>query len=218
MPNTDPRKELYRLWFEFFRRAIAAGEVVDSDYYSEWLPIDGLTFDQWWRQFRPKLSYPEATVVNAGYSNSSDSFLIAVPREANKVAVLKQIRAILDRELPERVRHTYGRYVPTANSNIKYASFRLMLHCYDAEQTKDSKGRKVSRADRVLKVVERYKRIELKYSVGRRRIDKLPKSLNTERAIGVGTDDIVRNYYRSVQRARRIIKNVASGNFPGKYT
>jgi len=218
MSNPDPRKELYRLWFEFLKRAIAAGEPIDQDYYAEWMPIDDQTFDQWWRVFRPKLSFPEAKVIDQPDDAPTDSLLIAVPRESNKVAVLKQIRAILESELPDKVRHTYGRYVPTANSNIKYASFRLMLHCYDAEQMKDSKGRKVSRTDRVLKVVERYKRIEQKYSVGRRRIDKLPKSLNTDRAIGVGTDDIVRNYYRSVQRARRIIKNVALGSFPGKYT
>lgn len=144
MSNADPRKELYRLWFEFLRRAVSSGEVIDADYYAEWLPIDALTFDQWWRLFRPKLSFPEATVVDRDPSISSESFLIAVPRGANKVAVLQQIREILDEELPEKVRHTYGRYVPTANSNIKYASFRLMLHCYDAEQSKDSKGRKVS--------------------------------------------------------------------------
>lgn len=218
MSNPDPRKELYRLWFEFLKRAIAAGEPIDLNYYAEWMPIDGLTFDQWWRAFRPKLSFPEAKVVDVVQDVPRNSFLIAVPREANKVAVLKQIRSILESELPDKVRHTYGMYVPTANSNIKYASFRLMLHCYDAEQVKDSKGRKVSRTDRVLKVVDRYKRIEQKYSVGRRRIDRLPKSLNTDRAIGVGTDDIVRNYYRSVQRAKRIIKNVALGSFPGKYT
>jgi hypothetical protein len=180
--------------------------------------MDDLSFDQWWRSFRLKLTFPEAIVIDGSQEAPTGNFLISVPRDANKVAVLKQIRAILDTELPGNVRHTYGRYVPTANSNIKYASFRLMLHCYDSEQTKDSKGRKVSRTDRVLKVVERYKKIEQKYAVGRRRIDKLPKSLNTDRAIGVGTDDIVRNYYRSVQRAKRIIKNVASGTFPGKYT
>jgi hypothetical protein len=218
MATSDPRKELYRLWFEFLRRAVAEGTPVDELFYAEWMPIDGLSFDQWWRVFRPKLSYPEAKVVDAGHTCAEGTFLIAVPRDTNRVAVLKQIRAILDAELSGKVRHTYGRYVPTANSNIKYASFRLMLHCYDAEQSKDSKGRKVSRTDRVLKVVDRYKKIEQKYSVGRRRIDKLPKSLNTDRAVGVGTDDIVRNYYRSVQRARRIIKNVASGEFPGKYT
>ena len=218
MSKTDPRKELYRLWFEFLKRAIASDESINKTYYAEWLPMDDISFDQWWRSFRLKLTFPEATVIGGSQEAPTGNFLISVPRDANKVAVLKQIRAILNTELPGNVRHTYGRYVPTANSNIKYASFRLMLHCYDSEQTKDSKGRKVSRTDRVLKVVERYKKIEQKYAVGRRRIDKLPKSLNTDRAIGVGTDDIVRNYYRSVQRAKRIIKNVASGTFPGKYT
>lgn len=218
MATVDPRKELYRLWFEFLKRAVAEGGPINDVYYAEWLPIESLSFDQWWKVFRPKLTYPEARVVESAAPCADGDFLISVPRDANKVAVLKQIRSILDAELSGNVRHTYGRYVPTANSNIKYASFRLMLHCYDAEQAKDSKGRKISRTDRVLKVVDRYKKIEQKYSVGRRRIDKLPKSLNTDRTVGVGTDDIVRNYYRSVQRARRIIANVASGKFPGKYT
>ena len=218
MATTDPRKELYRLWYEFLKRAIAAGVPIDEVFYKEWLPIGALTFDQWWRSFRPKLAFPTVEIVEDLTQTAPDRLVLSIPRDANKLVILKQVREILDAEMDGNVRHTYGQYVPTSNSNIKYASFRLMLHCYDSEQQKDSKGRKTSRVDRVLRVVQRYKKNEEKYSVGRRRIDKLPKSLNTDRAVGVGTDDILRNYYRSVQRAKRIINNVASGDFPGKYT
>ena len=93
-----------------------------------------------------------------------------------------------------------------------------MLHCYDSELKTDSKGRKASRVDRVNRVIDRYKVNEARYANSKRRIDKTPMSLDTSKGIGVGTDDVLRNYYRSVQKAKRIINNVAKGEFPGKYT
>ena len=218
MSSLDPRMELYRLWFEFLKRALASGLPIDTAYYAPWLPVEGLTFNQWWNRFQTKLSAPTVTVVGSGVAAPTDSLVLAVPTGSNKVAVLKQIKLILDAQLSTKVRHSYGEFVPTENSNIKYASFRLMLHCYDSELKTDSKGRKASRVDRVNRVIDRYKVNEARYANSKRRIDKTPMSLDTSKGFGVGTDDVLRNYYRSVQKAKRIINNVAKGEFPGKYT
>ena len=218
MSSLDPRIELYRLWFEFLKRALASGLPIDTAYYAPWLPVEGLTFNQWWNRFQTKLSAPSVTVVGSGVAAPTDSLVLAVPTGSNKVAALKQIKLILDAQLDTKVRHSYGEFAPTANSNIKYASFRLMLHCYDSELKTDSKGRKASRVDRVNRVIDRYKVNEARYANSKRRIDKTPMSLDTSKGFGVGTDDVLRNYYRSVQKAKRIINNVAKGEFPGKYT
>lgn len=218
MSPLDPRRELYRLWFEFLQRALASGLPIDVGYYAQWLPLEGLTFNQWWAGFRVKLSTPTVSVLEPGKAVPNDSLTVSVPSGANKAVALKQIKLILDAQLSTKVRHSYGEFAPTDNSNIKYAAFRLMLHCYDSELKTDSKGRKASRADRVNRVIDRYRVNELRFGDSKRRIDKTPKALDTSKAIGVGTDDVLRNYYRSVQKAKRIINNVAKGEFPGKYT
>jgi len=218
MSSLDPRRELYRLWFEFLKRALASGLPIDTVYYAQWLPIEELTFNQWWYRFQTKLSAPTVTVVDSGVAAPVGSLVLAVPTGSNKVAALKQIKLILDAQLSTKVRHSYGEFAPTENSNIKYASFRLMLHCYDSELKTDSKGRKSSRVDRVNRVIDRYKVNETRYANSKRRIDRTPTSLDTSKGFGVGTDDVLRNYYRAVQKAKRIINNVAKGEFPGKYT
>ena len=218
MSPLDPRREMYRLWFEFLKRALALGLPIDTRYYAQWLPVEGLTFNQWWTGFRTKLSAPTVSVLEPGTAVPADCLNISVPNGSNKVAALKQIKMVLDAQLGAKVRHSYGEFSPTENSNIKYAAFRLMLHCYDSELKTDSKGRKASRVDRVNRVIERYKINESRFGGSKRRIDKTPKALDTSKGIGVGTDDVLRNYYRSVQKAKRIINNVAKGQFPGKYT
>ena len=218
MSSLDPRREMYRLWFEFLKRALALGLPIDTGYYAQWLPVEGLTFNQWWTGFRTKLSAPTVSVLDPGTAVPADCLNISIPNGSNKVAVLKQIQMVLDAQLSAKVRHSYGQFSPTENSNIKYAAFRLMLHCYDSELKTDSKGRKASRVDRVNRVIERYKINESRFGGSKRRIDKTPKALDTSKGIGVGTDDVLRNYYRSVQKAKRIINNVAKGHFPGKYT
>lgn len=218
MSSLDPRREMYRLWFEFLKRALASGLPIDTRYYAQWLPVEGLTFNQWWTGFRPKLSTPTVQVLATGVAIPMDCLVLSVPNGSNKFAAINQIKVILDAQLSNKVRHSYGEFSPTENSNIKYAAFRLMLHCYDSELRTDSKGRKASRVDRVNRVIERYKMNEARYAGSKRRIDKTPTALDTTKGIGVGTDDILRNYYRAVQKAKRIINNVAKGQFPGKYT
>lgn len=218
MSEIDPQRELYRLWFEFLKRALASGHRINHDYYKAWLPIEGLTFNQWWVVFRRRLSSPCVTQVNAGMAIPDHSVVLAVPQSANKTVALKQIKLILESQLDSKTRHAFVDYSPTSGSNIKYAAFRLMLHCYDSDLKTDSKGRKSSRVARVKRVIERYEINEEKYGGTKRRIDKMPKALDVSKSEGVGAEDLVRNYYRSVQKAKRIIANVAQGQFPGKYT
>jgi hypothetical protein len=218
MATPDPRQELYRLWFEFLKRAVEAGHPIDAEYYDQWLPVDGLTFNQWWGRFRKQLSVPSVRLLSSDDTVPPDALVMVVPQGMNKVMAFKEIKALLDAQLDGMTRHVYGRYAPTEGSNIKYAAFRLMLHCYDSEMKTDSKGKKASREARVRRVIERYDEMERKYGATQRRIDKIPKALNVNKGIGVGTDDLLRNYYRAVQKAKRIVGNVARGDFPGKYT
>jgi hypothetical protein len=209
---------LYRLWFEYLKRAVDSGHAINTEYYKAWLPIEGLTFNQWWTGFKKRLTYPSVTRVSNGQDLPEDALIMAVPFSVNKAVALKQIKLILDAELDGKARHAFTDYAPTAGSNIKYAAFRLMLHCYDSELKTDGKGRKASRVARVKRVIERYEAIEQRYGGTKRRIDKMPKALDVSKVDGLGAEDLLRNYYRSVQKAKRIITNVAQGQFPGKYT
>lgn len=210
-------KELLRLWYEFYRLALQSTdkEVVkkvkkSKKFYKEWeVDVDEL-FDPWWAKHRHLFEQKDfVRVLSDGDKRAEGSVLLEIPTTKARTEVLAEIRSLLPALLPTRPTKSAsgGKYLPTEVQGVKRDSLRIMLDLEKRIFRNDKlKGEKLR--ERVQKFFneERYKKKKNKMPV--------PFYIDT---YADTTENVDRNIRRYRQKVKKLILNVAYGEFPGKY-
>lgn len=215
-------KELFRLWYEFYRLALASSETdiqkalkKSHKFYSEWEVAADLHFDDWWRNHRKLFHDVNVVRLTADLDEKSDANLyVTVPRGKSYGDILEEFKMLIDKELPSKMKGRKvpppHKYAPTEIQGVKRESLRMML---DLEKYIFSKSevKGVALRERVLKFFssERYKK--------KRNIVPMSFAIDASNRNNDHAAEADRNIRRYRQKTHKLLLNVASGQFPGKY-
>jgi hypothetical protein len=214
-------KELFRLWFEFYKLAVKStdDEILKAlkksrDFYKDWGDVAEVYFDDWWRD-KKSLFLDEDLVRLGSLENvpNADYLTVLVPKHKNQALLVREFRELIKTELakdpikPKIIKH---KYVPTEIKGVKRDAMRMML---DLEKnifsTSNLKGMKLVFRVREYFSTERYKR---KKNVVPMAFQEGMANVHDDHS-----EESMRNVRRYRQKVRQIILNVALGQFPGKY-
>jgi hypothetical protein len=211
-------KRVYRLWFEFLKRAYQDDSVsVDENFYGDWGDVLNTKASDWWEEHWKDLFAEEESTAKILLGNEapltphSAKLYLEVPINKPLNNVLNEIKELIKPSFEmvktgrKRIYPSTARFQVTQGAEIDIDSFRMMLRCYHIKtqgiRTKDIPNKV---RERILKIQERQRR------EGRR-----------EATAGIfaseDNESLNRSVQRYIQRANRIIKNVANGDFPGSY-
>jgi hypothetical protein len=215
-------KELIRIWYEFYRLALSSS---DSDiqkalkksrrFYADWNGSATLHFDDWWREHRSL--FIDEHIVRLSSTDevrTNGNIYVTVPMGKSYAEILQEFKTLMNKELSAKMKvrklPPTHRFAPTEIQGIKRDSLRMMLDLQKSVFFDESlKG--ISLRLKVLKFfsTDRYKKkrnlIPMSFSIDR-------SNINSDHQ-----EEADRNIRRYRQKARKLLLNVASGVFPGKY-
>ena len=214
-------KELFRLWFEFYKLACRSSDPdvqkalrKSRDFYKDWGDVSEVYFDDWWRDKRSL--FVDEDVVRVASSEEMpnlDHLTVLVPKHKNQALLVREFRELIKVELakdPVKPKTQKHKYVPTEIKGVKRDAMRMML---DLEKNVFSisnlKGMKLVQRVREYFSTERYKR--------KKNVIPMAFQENVANVHDDHSEESMRNVRRYRQKVKQIILNVASGQFPGKY-
>ncbi len=214
-------KEVYRIWYEFYRFALQSTDKTvvsklkkSKKLYKDWGADIDLHFDDWWKEHSclfEKVEVP-IKVLASGSRVPRGDVVLAIPASSNLTDALKQVRALLQEAgvgggEAKGLTHPFQ---PTEIQGLKRDALGVMV---DLQKNVfcDPKLKGAVLRERVHKFFnsERYKKKE----------NKIPFSF----VVGSSWDKTEhseaadRNIRRYRQKIKKLILNVAAGEFPGKY-
>lgn len=213
-------KEIFRLWYEFYRLALTSSDTdiqktlkKSRKFYADWEVTQDSHFDDWWRGHRRL--FHDVNVVRLttdGEERIDSNLYVTVPRGKSYGAILQEFKMLIEKELSPKTKGRKippaHRYAPTEIQGVKRDSLRILLDLQKNVFSKsDLKG--IALRSRIHKFFssERYKK----------KRNVVPMSFAVHQAREDHSDEADRNIRRYRQKARRLLMNVASGKFPGKY-
>jgi len=215
-------KELFRLWYEFYRLALVSSDVdiqkalkKSQSHYADWHGSENLRFDEWWRNHR--FLFHDTNVVritDADEVNKEQNLYVTVPKDKSYGDILEEFKTLIANELPSKKKGRKTppkhRYAPTEIQGVKRDSLRMM---FDLQKNifSQSELKGVALRERVLKFFssERYKK--------KRNLVPMSFVVDTSNRNDDHSAEADRNIRRYRQKAHQLLLNVAQGKFPGKY-
>jgi hypothetical protein len=214
-------KELFRLWYEFYKIALTSSDKAvktalrkSEMFYKPWGKDPSIHFDDWWKTHRA-LFVDADRVQLAEAGTKAGGVLVWVPNGKSETLLVEEFQDLL-RTAPERFKVKKRKklvshpFAPTEVQGVKREALRMML----ALQQRVFSQQKLKGHDlleRVLKFFhdERYKR----------RKNKIPAAFFVEKSTPKQDhhDEAMRNVRRYRQKAANLVLNVAGGVFPGRY-
>ena len=215
-------KELFRLWYEFYRLALVSSDVdvqkalkKSHSHYADWHGSENLRFDEWWRNHR--FLFHDTNVVritDPDAVKTEENLYVTVPRDKSYGDILEEFKTLIANELPSKKK---GRktppkhlYAPTEIQGVKRDSLRMM---FDLQKNifSQSELKGVALRERVLKFFssERYRK--------KRNLVPMSFVVDTSNRNDDHSAEADRNIRRYRQKAHQLLLNVAQGKFPGKY-
>ena len=214
-------KEIYRIWYEFYKFALVSTdkEVVSKlkkskKFYKDWGADPDLHFDEWWKEHVNLFEKDEieVRVLASGTRVPRGDVVLAIPKDANLTDTLKQVKILLQdagATGASGTKQTHP-YQPTEIQGLKRDALAVMVdmqkHVFCDPRVK---GAVLRERVHLFFSAERYKKKE----------NKIPFSFmvgsswdKTEHADGAD-----RNIRRYRQKIKHLMLNVAGGEFPGKY-
>lgn len=215
-------KELIRIWYEFYRLALSSSDSEiqkalkkSQKFYADWKGSENLHFDDWWREHRSLfLDEHIVRLSSTDEVRTNDNIYVTVPKGKSSAEILQEFKTLMDKELPAKMKArkqpSTHRFAPTEIQGVKRDSLRMMLDLHKGVFSDESlKG--ASLRQKVLKFFssERYKK----------KINLVPMSFAIDRSNRNSDhqEEADRNIRRYRQKARKLLLNVATGVFPGKY-
>jgi hypothetical protein len=216
------QKRAYRLWFEYLRVArqstdqkVRAALMVSQPVYAAWEMDKGESYDVWWKThghlFEEKFVVRE---LEAGEPPlDPDALILEVPLTESPTVLTRKAKSLIQAAFEARERtekkakkKPSATYQLTDGAEPKLDAVREMLSVYRDVYLKDPK----LRGEKLLDAAHRY-------YLGRRnkRWAKVPMALMYDS----DGDKVraMRNLRRYIQKAEKVVLNVARGQFPGKY-
>ena len=214
MSDRKSNKQFYRVWFEFLKLGLTRSKFTkkEKDFYRDWGDVLSYkNFDEWWNS---KGHLFGDIKVEKGYSFNEDSINLKVPLTQPITTSLSQVRDIIENEIDER----YGRQLTPKEktNNLKLPHKKYPISGQPKYQTLEDTlviYRDVYVKKDHSKVGQELLDACRKYFKGRKVNKRVPDFLR-EQDDNLNT---LRNLSRTIDRGNKIIKNVKSGVFPGKY-
>jgi hypothetical protein len=220
-----PWGSLARVWYRYLQLAIKTDQPINWDYYKDWgdkESIASISFNKWWKEIGKDLFTPTPLGVEQ-ISSDSSYVTVRIPLNIRKEDAYSQIGRILTDNQSKGSMTDLLKYAPTgrvnANTLIRY---QRMVEI-DLNPKLQGKPFKV-KAEALLKIYEKNKERLIKQATtlrakNRRLMIKLPntaKLKGKERATKNEYQMIdIRVAHRWLTQGRKILKNVAMGEFPG---
>jgi hypothetical protein len=221
--NLAIQKRAFRLWFEYLKVArqstkkdVKSALTVSQPYYAPWEMDKAAGFDAWWinhaHLFEEK--YTVRVLKNGERSADPEALIVEIPLTQSPTILTRKVKSIIQNAFEAHEKKSRkGKSKPTAyyklteGSEPKFDAIREMLSVYRDVYLHDPK----IRGDRLLEETHRYylKKKNKKYA-------KVPMAFQHDGSV---SDKIraMRNLRRYVQKAEKVVLNVARGQFPGVY-
>jgi hypothetical protein len=219
------RREAYRLLFEYLRVAhkdpreeVQEALTRSKVFYEPWGDVRNAKFDDWWKEkgvlFEDKYVVRQLTVGEA--PNDPEALIVEIPLRQSPSVLTKRVAELIREASANRPRSgKKGGKSPTSDYKLsggaepKMDPLREMLTVYRDVYLRNprAKGKQLLAA------------LEMHYE-GRRqkRFREVPEPLRLrKKAKANKVDSVLRNVNRYVNRAKKIVLNVANGEFPGRY-
>ena len=220
--NMAAQKRAYRLWFEYLvvarqstKKEVKAALNVTQPFYGPWEMGKNEKWNDWWKT-HSHLFEEEFTVreLKAGEKPlDPNALIIEVPLTQSPTILTKKVKTIIQtvfnaREKKQRKGKTQATayYKLSEGSEPKFDAIREMLSVYRDVYLKNP----ILRGEKLLDATHLY-------YTGRKnkRWNKVPMTLRYD---GDGNKiRAMRNLRRYIQKAEKIVLNVARGQFPGRY-
>jgi hypothetical protein len=217
------RREACRLWFEYLRvarrsldRNVQEALKRSASFYAPWGDVLAVKFDRWWKQkgqiFEDKYSIRQ--LAPGERPADSEALIIEIPLRQSPTMLTKAVGEIIreasatqDRQFRKSKKRPTSQYRLTEGAEPKLRAVREMLTVYRDVYAKDERLRGAQLLEKVHA-----------FYLGRknRRWAKIPGPLLYDKKYG---DNAValRNLRRYISKAKRVVLNVANGEFPGRY-
>jgi hypothetical protein len=216
------RREHYRLWFEYLRlarlssdKAVRRALEQSRAYYELWGSDTTIKFDTWWKTHAALFADKhQIRVLRPGEDRSDqDALVLEIPLTRSATAIIKQIRPLLEDAVAAHAksarkdkRQPTASYRLTAGAEPKVIAIRESLTIYREVCLKNPglKGHKLLDAVHA-------------YYLSRKGARKAKVPLPLQYANELDRIRAMRNLNRYIHRAKRIMLNVAKGDFPGRH-
>jgi hypothetical protein len=209
-------KELFRIWFEFYKLALVSKEKdvlyalkKSRDFYKDWGCDAEIHFDDWWKSHSHLFADADCVrLMRANEVQDSEHLYVSVPTTRSITVAVDEFRELLTKQFNVRSKRTHvpkHKYAPTEVQGFKRETARLHFELLK-NVFNDESLRGKALYERVQKFLgsERYKK----------KVNLLPSQFA---ALTAGDEDAKRNVRRYKVRCKKILLNVAAGQFPGKY-
>ena len=220
------KREAYRLWFEYLKVAVGSSDkrvkaAVQNTkaFYAPWEVGSDTLYNAWWdnhaalfeEKFQVRELKPGEERLDPG------ALVVEIPLTESPTVLLKRVKGILlaayeaqERASKKSKKKPSAIYRLTEDAEPKLAAVREMLTVYRDVHIKNPN----LKGERLLEAVH-------KFYLGRKskRWAKVPTSLLYTSGKGREEDlaRALRNLRRYIQKAEKIVLNVANGHFPGDY-
>jgi hypothetical protein len=217
------RKRAYRLWFEYLKVArskpkkeVKSALLVSKPFYAPWELDDAADFNLWWPDHWHLFeeTYSVRELQPGEPPHDPNALLIEVPLTKSATILAKKVKELIQDAYARQAKtQRKGKTKPTAYYHLtegaepKFNAIREMLFIYRDVYLKN----RTLRGSDLLEAAHRY-------YLGRpnKRWAKIPIQFQHD---GTPIDKIraMRNLRRYIQKAEKVVLNVARGEFPGRY-
>lgn len=213
-------KEVYRIWYEFYKFALQSTDKTvvsklkqSKKIYKDWGADPDLHFDDWWKYHSHLFEKEDVAVrvLDPGTRVPRSELVLAIPQDASLADALKQVKVLLmDAGVGAGKKSGSNPYQPTELQGLKRDALAVMV---DLQKhvfcDPDLKGAVLRQRVHHFFSSERYKKKE----------NKIPFSFMVGSSWDKKehADAADRNIRRYRQKIKQLILNVAGGEFPGKY-
>lgn len=221
--NLAAQKRAFRLWFEYLKVALQSTDKdvkaalnVSKPYYAPWEMDKATGFDSWWKShahlFEEKYTVRE--LIAGERPADPEALIIEIPLTQSPTILTRKVKAIIQTAHDSRLKKSKktktkpsAYYKLSEGSEPKFDAIREMLSIYRDVYLKD----RSLRGDKLLEATHNYylKRKNKRYA-------KVPMAFqhggSNSNKIGA-----MRNLRRYIQKAEKVVLNVARGQFPGNY-
>jgi len=220
-----PWESLAKVWYRYLQLAIKTNQPINWAYYKDWgdeETISSTTFNRWWKEKGKDLFTP--TPLEVEQVSSDDGYVtVRIPLAIRKEDAYSQIGEILKDNQSKGSISTMLKYAPTGRINPNTLIRYQRILEIDLNPKNQGKPFKV-KAEALLKLYEKNKERLIKQATtlrakNKRMMIKLPntsKLKGKERATKNEYQMIdIRVAHRWLTQGRKVLKNVAKGEFPG---
>lgn len=210
-PRVKSLRQKVRLWFEFYRLArthldLQSSIAASEDYYRHWFPVEGVKFDDWWRE-KGHLFGDRVRRIDT-IPNTSGELFVAIPIADPITRSLEDIKHLVI-EARNRRSKSEATYRFTGDSGFRGDKLYATLMMYQHWFKKGCPAVNSTYLDQLYK-----------YFKTRKRTHWVPYILSSPSDVApsgklVFSENQVRQIRRDLKRGEHVCREVAQGRFPG---